>query len=349
MNWNKLSNDFADIIIQANALENLLSELGLNFEKELKRVPCPVHGGADSNFVLYRNSDGQVPVVWKCFSNHCEKEFKPSLLGLVRALLTVQKDGVWPSGRPKVSLGTAAKHLEEFCSKLDGMPRVPRLPPYRPAPMRLTREQVRGRLEIPSPYFVSLGFAPAVLDEMDIGHSPKLGRSVVPFYETTGEVCIGFLTRAERPACTQCKLYHAPTEECKKGRGKWMLPPGFSKSAFLYNYAAALRSDSRTVLLVEGVKEVWRAREAGILAVSCLGSDLSAEQAKKLAGLGKVVLLAFDNDRAGKEGRGRARDRLCGHGLFADQFFFPPQFKDLAEMTAPALAECFRATTSPKP
>jgi len=270
------------------------------------------------------------------------------LLGLVRGILTCQKFGPWDPDRkgPMVPLKRAIEYLDEFVTNLaSSPPRSPVKPPtIKPAQMRLTRRQVRAQLDIPSPYFVSLGFDRAILDAMDVGHSRKLGRSVVPLYDESRH-CIGYAARLEMPVCNQCGRCHDEHENCDRGQSKWTLSKGFPKSEYLYGIADVARSSAGcAIVLVEGVKEVWRLREANIPAVACLGSDLSAAQAKRLVSLRRELLVAFDNDQAGRDGARHARERLSKLRGLARILTVPGGFKDLAEMPATAVAEWFRAS-----
>jgi hypothetical protein len=241
----------------------------------------------------------------------------PSLLGLVRGVLSSrQGQAVHPQ--------FAANFLTNF---LGGTGRLD-----------LTREQVRGRLRIPSPYFLSWGYSPAVLDRLDAGHSPMLGRSVVPLYDDAGHKCVGFIARSEHPACGSCKKHHRPGQPCRYGQQKWRIHRGFPKSSYLYNYAATRRPDCRVVLLVEGTGDVFRAEEAGIAAVACLGTHLSDVQAAKLAALGKPVLIAFDNDDAGRQGAAAAAERLRGLCEGVRACPVPAGFHDVGDMPAEAVA-----------
>src|SRR5579872_1375993 len=81
---------------------------------------------------------------------------------------------------------------------------------FRPFP----RQQVRERLDTPSPYFVERGYSPEVLDRHDVGHSARLGKSIVPLYDDRGDTCVGYLARSEWPRCRRCGKYHRPGRTC---------------------------------------------------------------------------------------------------------------------------------------
>jgi hypothetical protein len=350
MDWNGFNNQVSTIIRDAGALDDLLSGLGCGLVwkngKSEFRFPCPVHGGDGLNCVIKTNGQ-TVPINWKCHSHHCHNHFKTSLLGLVRGILTCQQDGPWDPDRDRqmVPLKRAAEYLDRFVAGLPARPRRPPMPTARPPRSRWTRQQVRAQLEIPSPYFVGLGFSPAVLDAMDVGYSPKLKRSVVPFYDDDGQYCIGHIARLEMDACPKCRSCHRADQGCDRGRNKWSLSRDFPKTecGYLYGFADAAQSSLPYVVLVEGAKEVWRLREVDIPAVACLGCELLPTQAKKLVGLRKEVLVAFDNDDSGRDGAKLAHERLLKLRGLVRVVTVPAIYKDLAEMPAPAVADWFRA------
>jgi hypothetical protein len=330
MDWNAFNNAASNAILKAERLGELLSGLGLDIEifagTLTYRTSCPIHGGDGDGFVLCLEGD-TLPVYWQCFSQHCEKKYKPSLLGLVRGLLYARefKD---------VSLGEAVQYLKDFLGDTPSA-NLPWLPkPARPKGklLNLTREQVRGRLEIPSPYFVSRGFSPAVLDALDVGHSVRRRRTIVPVYDDLGRTCVGFLERSEKPLCGVCRRCHHPRSECRYGQARWGVSRGFTKQQFLYNYAHARRSEHPFVLLVEGPGEVFRATEAGFPAVGLLGTDMSEVQVEKLAAMGSEVVIAFDNDEPGRENGQRVYSRLRARSIDVGIWSPPEQFKDVGEM-----------------
>jgi hypothetical protein len=199
-------------------------------------------------------------------------------------------------------------------------------------PFSCTREQVRSRLEIPSLYFLSRGYSANVLDALNVGHSPKLKKSIVPVFDDAGLVCVGFLMRSEKPFCKECRRHHQPSSDCRYGQARWGIQRGFRKQQFLYNLAHAMKSDKPFVLLVEGPGDVFRSVEAGFPAVALLGTDMADGQVEKLAKLNKKVVIAFDNDKAGKENSPKIHARLATRGIEVEVLHPPQAFKDMGEM-----------------
>jgi Toprim-like len=331
-------------ILAADKLDDFLAELGCNLQNARKervyRGRCPVHGGDGNNFCVITDGD-TVPISWACFSHHCEKTYKSSLLGLVRGALTLQKG-------KKVSIVEAMNCIRRFVSTLPkSVPALPR--PKTPAPTRpvavWSHEQVRKRLIIPAPYFVSRGFDPAVLTKMDVGHSRSLMRSVVPCYDDR-QMCVGFVSRWEGPACPRCGKYHPEDWPCGVWDAKkWRVMDGFQKSKHLYNFNDVRGTSSPFIVLVEGAGDVWKSIEADVPAVSCFGNDLSLDQAEKLALLGKRILVAFDRDEVGQAAAPWAVERLRSKGVQADQLLVPEPYHDVAEMPACVLSEWVRQAT----
>jgi Toprim-like len=335
VNWNRLNNELSEAILEADRLDELLAGLGCDLRhshgETLYRGPCPVHLGDGANFQL-RTGGRTLPVYWKCFSHHCEDEYKPSLLGLVRGVLSAQR-------MKPVPLREALDYLTKFVGarRTRAQSWQSRPSPPRPKLLSLTRAQVRRQLVIPSPYFVGRAFSPAVLDALDVGHSPKLRKTVVPVYDDAGRTCVGYIARSEKPHCLQCDKCHDRQESCGRGERRWDVLTDFPKGNYLLNYAAASASNSPFVLLVEGPGDVFRAMEAGVPAVAAFGSDLSSTQANKLAALNKRIVVALDNDKAGREGTKRAQNLLNQRRVIAGVCQPPAGFHDVGDMPAEAV------------
>lgn len=326
-NWNKLNNDISQALLDTDRLEELLVTLGCQVKAgrdwNCFHGPCPVHGGDGDKFVVRPGRD--IPIFWACRSRKCHNHgaLKPTLLGLVRALLGKDRDH--PEELPET-----LQFLEDFLARGAGRAPVGCAPRWRtpvPDSLSLTREQVRQRLEIPSRYFLGRGFSPAVLDRFDIGESPRLGRAVAPIYDDSGLTCVGCISRSVHPVCGH-------------GEPRWMFSKGLHKGDYLYNFAAAKQSNAPFVLLVEGVPDVLRAAEAGLSAVTGFGNALSEPQKTKFALLNKQVVVAFDNDAPGRTGAKEVAHEL--QRIARTLIHHPPDgYKDVGEMSTEAVTRWF--------
>ncbi len=326
VNWNAVNNSLSERLLQSGRVEEYLLHLGVvvkSFPGGISfRGPCPVHDGDGNNFEVRTDGD-TVPIHWRCHSHGCHKnpKLKPNLVGLVRGALTGDPD------RP-ASLWDAVKHVGTFLAMGGSHPPArPRSKTQRPNfAFALTREQVRNRLLIPSPYFVDRGFDAAIVDRLDIGHSHKQGRAIVPIYDEGDSTCVGFIARTIRPDDT---------------RPRWQFPTNFRSGEWLYNHAAVRNSPTPFVLVVEGVPDVLRATEAGVPAVAAFGVEVSVAQVRKLASLNKEVVVAFDNDEAGRSAAVSAVTLLRREGVQAVIRHPPSGVKDVGEMAAGDVAGWF--------
>lgn len=80
---------------------------------------------------------------------------------------------------------------------------------------------------------------------------------------------------------------------------KWLhLPTGLGVGNLIYNIDAC--KDYDTIIIVEGIFDVWSYHQAGIKNVVCVfGSKITEEQYKILFRTGKDIILSFDGDDAG--------------------------------------------------
>jgi hypothetical protein len=361
INWHARSNAWAAAVLEADRLPELLEALGCDLRESGRggswRSKCPVHGGGGPLNFEVKTGGHTLPIRWSCYSEHCELKFKSSLLGLVRGVLTFR------AGGKQARLQDAEAYLKAFLGRRPdpgqrpAAPTPPPPPPPPPPPIG-SRKEVRDRLTIPSAYYRDRGYSAEVLERHDVGHSTKKkGRTVVPLYDDGGEMCVGYMFRSEQPECQECGRCHRPGDDCRYGHVRWAFPPGFPKSEYLYNFANAVRSPCPTVLVVEGPGDVWRVEEAGFLAVSPLGCELSGRQADKIVSLDKKVFLCFDNDKAGREATGKAEWDFVlaqwpgGRSVSDDAapLFVPDPYKDVGEMPAAELAAWLAAETSRPP
>ena len=176
--WNGFDDWVTSHLLEEDRLQDLLDELGCNLRggvgRKLElRGPCPVHGGNNATACAVTIRHNPVRVLWSCFSRHCEKDYKQTITGIVCGVLSFE------AGK-KVSAVAAVKTLESFigatwngsCRKVNYQPPAPRVVSK---PSGASRLAVRQNLTLPSPYMLQRGFDHAVLDGLDVGHSPQAG------------------------------------------------------------------------------------------------------------------------------------------------------------------------------
>ena len=99
-----------------------------------------------------------------------------------------------------------------------------------------------------------------------------------------------------------------------EGEGKYKFPPNFHKSLVLFNLHRAREHATEGLIVVEGFFTVFEFFQRGRKnVVALMGSSMSTEQERLIVetvGPKGRVLLALDNDEAGRKGSEDARNRL---------------------------------------
>lgn len=266
---------------------------------------------------------------WTCHTHHCERTFRPTLIGFVRGVLSRQRHRWSRSGDEEVGFREAVGFLLEFLGlTLEGLRADSRATERRSFVARSEtfarpagqagrpgwpRDAVRARLRVPSPYYRQRGYSTDILDRFDVGEpvgqgGPLAGRAVVPVHDSTGRRVVGFTARALADRCERCGLYHTdacPEDEVgRRHAAKW-LNHSLERRRHLYGYWAARQAIRETglVVLVEGPGCVWRLHEAGVAqAVALFGSSLADPQQVLLESSGALDVLALlDPDAAGAD------------------------------------------------
>lgn len=169
----------------------------------------------------------------------------------------------------------------------------------------VTNKPLRFQLELdPShPYLTERGLTPETIREFGLGYAAKgvmAGRIAIPIRNVAGEL-VGYSGRWPGP----------PPD----GRPKYRLPDGFRKAAEVYRLAEALREPSTNPLVVvEGFFDVMRLWQLGVRrCVALMGSSMSSQQEDLIVQLlpqGSKIIVMFDEDTAGREGRADTALRL---------------------------------------
>lgn len=292
---------------------------------------CPVHGGDNPLGASIRKANGY----WGCWTNSCQDDFKNTIFGFVRGVLS----------RKKGSRATMQECLE-WCLSFLGLKEVDltieedKFRYFKEMKLieifhkelerhqsEITREQIRSSLIIPSSFYLDKtrqdrDFSKEILDKFDVGDCFTKGkemyyRAVVPIYDENYQYvgCIG--------------------RTLNDGYAKWKNSKNFEKSHYLYglNFAKDAILQTRTVNIVEGQSCIWRLHEAGFInSVGIFGAELSESQLLLLekSGVLNIVILT-DSDEAGR----KAAQKIINRGGRRFNYILPTlETKDIAEMSA---------------
>jgi DNA primase len=160
-------------------------------------------------------------------------------------------------------------------------------------------------LDMRHPYLKDRGLSEATIDFFGLGHHAGKGimhnRVVIPIHNEQGEL-VAYAGRW--PADTGWP----------EGSQKYAVPPGFKKSYVLFNLHRAKEHATEGLIVVEGYFTVFEFFQRGRRnVVALMGSSMSAEQERLIVetvGPKGRVLLALDNDEAGRRGSEDACNRL---------------------------------------
>lgn len=301
--------------------------------------PCPIHGG-DNPGALNVYSEGEVPGKWCCYTRGCESVFKKTLPGWVRGVLSAQRLG-WEPGCPDRVFPFPAT-LDYCCAFLGLRWRDLQVDSAEVAKERLARlvsswgevalqsvhqglspHEIRQKLVIPSPYFLTRGYSAEVLSRFDVGDCLSegkrfSGRAVVPVYQK--DLAVGYTARSVHPECPSCQLHHPLNSPCplsfsdKVKYAKWLHQ--IASAHYLYNGDVLGKVRGGDLILVEGPGCLWRLVEAGLENVcATFGAKLTDPQQVLIEGAGvRNVWVAYDADQAGERGfeeMQRRLGRLC--------------------------------------
>ena len=155
------------------------------------------------------------------------------------------------------------------------------------------------------PYLLEQGLTDETVATFGLGYHAGRGimhgRIVIPIHNEAGEL-IAYAGRW-------------PGDDPPDGEPKYKFPPKFHKSLVLFNLHRARAHAAEGLIVVEGffsgVLTLWQQGRRNVVAI--MGSSLSDAQERlivqTISGRGRV-LLAFDNDEAGKKGMAEAAARL---------------------------------------
>ncbi|MBI5771954.1 MAG: toprim domain-containing protein [Verrucomicrobia bacterium] len=288
--------------------------------------PCPIHQG--TNPTQFRVSISKN--CWNCFSEcHCGGNVldfvakKENVAPMQAANLLVE----WfQLDRAVLNAGHDSEDSEPTgrVAPAEGAPRgdvLPlRTPPPRPkpngSPLRPPKEEIgvnkplgfHLELDAAHPYLVERGLTPETIQQFGLGFCAKgvmAQRIAIPIHNVGGEL-VGYAGRWPG---------HPPDE-----RPKYRLPDGFKKSVEVFNLARAKQEPPELPLvIVEGFFDVIKLWQLGVKkCVALMGSSLSAAQEALLAQhltASSQVIVMFDEDDAGREGRDEVLRRLAARAF----------------------------------
>jgi DNA primase len=285
----------------AITMEQVLAHYGLM--ETLKRSgeslsgPCPIHKG--TNPTQFRVSTTKN--VWNCFS---ECKHGGNALDFIAEMekTSIHAAAIKAVEWFKLDL-PKGEASEEETSEPEAKPRkeppaAEKVAPNTPLKFRL------DKLERSHPYLAEREITQETAIDFGVGFCAKgmmADRIAIPIHNEGGEV-VAYAGRFPG--------------EPPEGTPKYKLPQGFRKSQELFNLDRA-KNESGPLVIVEGFFGCMRFHQAGVRrVVALMGSTLSAAQevlVRRHVGEKEMVIVALDEDDAGKAGREDIAVRLSRH------------------------------------
>lgn len=342
-------------------IETLLNTFGIDYKTNSKMISmsCPIHGGDNPSALnLYPDGD-RYRGNWKCRTHNCEQEFKSSVIGFVRGIISNQKYGWSEPGDPSCSFNEALDYVQAFLNKDLSSIKISKTEKEKKnftnivnyinaksekSESRITRNQIIKAINIPAQYYVDRNYSTEILNKYDVGLcdnpiKPMYKKVVVPIYDNDYKYMVGCTGRSIFEKCAKCSSYHEPNSACPDEDKKWFFPKwkhsaDFKSQNYLYNFWFAKDHIYETgiAIIVESPGNVWRLEENGIHnSVGMFGSSLSDRQKILLDSSGAMTLIVLtDNDDAGK----KAAQQITNKCQNTYRIFIPKISKnDVGEMT----------------
>lgn len=315
-------------------IHKLLDYFDIEYVEYPNRIAfaCPVHGGDNAEGCCIFTDGLTNQGNWSCWTHGCHEEYVNNLFGFVRGCLS-------RNGSRDFNMNDTASFLIDFLgTDLDNLaPSKIRQSKavdifnrtIQRTESKISRDEIRTKLQIPAPYYLGRKYSQLVLESFDVGeclveNQPMSGRVVVPVYDESYNY-VGCVGRAIK-------------EHLKP---KWLHSKGFTKN-ILYglNLAKEKILETRTVVVVEGQGDVWRAVEAGLdMSVGIFGSSINEDQLILLEQSGALNLVVLtDYDEAGNKAAQQIMKK-CGRRFNYIRPEMPKGVKDIGDLTVEQIKE----------
>lgn len=343
-------------------IEELLEHFNIDYKTNSKMITmcCPIHGGDNPSAInIYPDGD-TYRGNWKCRTHGCEEEFKSSIIGFVRGIISHQKYGWSQAGNDVCSFKEALDFIQGFLrkdirnikinkkekDKKDFAQVVNYISSKSDNNIaKISRSKIVKSLNIPAQYYLNRNYSLDILTKYDVGlcdnpNKPMYNRVVVPIYDSEYKYMVGCSGRIIFEKCSRCNSYHDPSLCCPNDDTKWLYSKWKHSSDFksqnhLYNFWFAKDHIYETgiAIIVESPGNVWRLEENGIHnSVGIFGSSMSDRQKIILDSSGAMTLVILtDNDEAGKKAANQIKNK-CQNTY---RIFIPEISKnDIGEMSS---------------
>lgn len=341
-------------------IEIIFDKLGIegnnyyNANNEI-RCSCPVHDGDNPTAFCYNTQFNY----WRCYTNYCH-EGNHDIIGLVK--LIKQKNIPefsfinaidWTCDLLSINRVKSSNKNEDFYKISKIVSELKIKDNFRNNEFEVAKNEFPIPISkintdnLNSPYFQEQGFAKDIIKKFYIGEcydkrKPMYNRAFGLILDDNGQNIVGVSGRTLFDKCEICSYYHetnygCPTDNLNvRVHAKWK-HYGFNSGSTLYNInnAHSFIRSSKTVVITEGIKDVWWLDQHGIYnSLSVFGINITSNQLRKILSFGCTnLVLGFDNDERGLEATDRVIKNI-GHifKIYKIQNFMEND-KDIADIS----------------
>jgi 5S rRNA maturation endonuclease (ribonuclease M5) len=320
-------------------IDEVLAEFGIDLDDQFSRYVgrCCIHLGDKCNAMNVNTKHNDYPGRWICFTHSCQEVFKPTVIGLIRGIISSQKYGWTAEGDKMASFPETMNWIKEFLgTDYEKSQKAVNIERRRFIAENNTnssnrrngipRSEVIKWLDIPANEYLNKGYSKEVLTKYDCGFYKYPNRRfsdrvLFPCYNKDFSVALGFTGRTIHPQCTKCGMWHFESTGCPKTSlemfhaSKWVHSPKeeFDVSSYLFNFYNSLEyiKKTKTIILCESIGDVLRLEDNNIKgAVAIFGTSLKANQATLLdsAGVQNVIVL-LNGDEPGIIGSKKLKEK----------------------------------------
>ncbi|MBX7208663.1 MAG: toprim domain-containing protein [Verrucomicrobiaceae bacterium] len=276
------------------------------------RGPCPIHGGKAKDFSVDLSKN-----IWICHSSRCS--CGGNVLDLVRLKeqTTLRQAAILLCDWFNISDTPNADSHPVSADSNQPRRQKPKEYAQKQEPPKAARESAEeakpnkplsfalSNLDPAHPYLAERGLTAETIEHFGLGFCAKgmmAGRVVVPIHNAAAEL-VAYAGRW-------------PGEPPDKDTPKWKLPPGYWKTQDIFNLFRIAEEPAETPLvIVEGfIGAMWLHQLGHHKVIALMGSTMSDVQlsliAQRITASTRIVIM-FDEDEAGREGRDEIAPRLA--------------------------------------
>lgn len=256
---------------------------GIKHRNGYIRCACKLHNGDNESAFVMSESSG----LWHCHTGGCGSGDIFTLVQYIENVSFVEAVKLIAQNfnidienvQIKERTSTYIKQLQEF-TKLVKLKKQPKPEPY--------KLEVEGKREMQS----YKNFLPETIDHFGAYYAEKV------HLINKGNKPYTLYNRIAFPIIIDSTTIGYSLRATTKQGAKWVhQPTHINAGSLLYNFNVLKSTD--TIVVCEGITDVWAYHEIGVPAICTFGSHLTHSQYRLLLLAGVDVTLSYDNDEAG--------------------------------------------------